>query len=192
MTSTILPTSKANYPKGILPAFYSPELTPEVIERYKDQIFTVCVLPSGGLPVVIVIYPDRLHVYNDITELKYSAFNQDIYAKAIGEHEVALRSTLHGNALFGWIYQECTKNIQVFHIWSTIKSVWLDSRQIEVLRRTEPNFAQKIRLPQVEAMDTLGTLTKSYIFDPDKGLGKMWLFVKSINDPGLFFVQKQN
>jgi len=185
----ILPTSKANYPKSTLPAFDFPPLTPCAIEAYKDQQFVVHMLPNGGLPVVIAINPDRLHVYNETTEFKYNAFSQDVYAKAIGEHEVALRSILPGNALFGWIYPD-DNIIRLFHIWSVVKSEWLDTRQIETLRRNESYFTQKVRLPQVEAIDTLENLVKSYRFNPPKEFNHMWIFVKSVNDPGVFFVKR--
>jgi len=187
-TTIILPEIKANYPRGTIPAFNFPSLTPEVVEKYKDQQFVLSTIRGGGLPVVIAINPDRLHVYNDTVEFKYNAFNHDIYAKAIGEHEVMLRNDLPGNVLFGRMYQE-SNIIRLFHIWNTVKSAWLDTRQIEMLRRTLVRLSEKVRLPEVETIDTLENLRQSIYFDPTHGLKNFWIFIKSVNDPGLFFVR---
>jgi len=184
----VLPSQKAPYPKDDLPGFHPPALTEEVVEQYKDRPFVAYTVPDGGLPVVVVIKPDRLHIYDDVAELKYDAFNQDLYAKNIGPVETKLRFNLPGNALFGWIYQQegPGEAIQLFHVWNAEKSAWLDHKQIGMLQRTYGSLTSHIRWPRVQAIKTLGDLQGEDMYWDEDSM----VYTVSVNDPGVIFIWK--
>jgi len=173
--SVMLPMSKDIYSPAI-PKFNIPEITNEDIEKYLHLQFAVYTSQIGGekFPLVIVAHSDRLHVYNDISELKYNAFNADLYSKAVGECEMSLRKLMAGYVLYGFI--NTNGGMEIFHVWDFDKSVWLNVDQFEAL---STKVTARITLPKIykrcHIMSQVPSMTD--------------LFIKNVNDPGLFFIQ---
>ena len=193
----ILPSNKAPFSKSI-PPFILPELTEEDVEKYQDQRFGLYSfkVEEGALPVVIAVHPDRIHVFNDRSELKYNAFNQDLYSKALGFAEVELRKNVSEMVIYGFILdweqipnrivpsiakcllKEYGADIHVFHIWNNTRQEWLDSNQYDKLQLPRPF--------QKSAMDTSSTLRN--IIEIWKQIpSKKCHVIKNINDPAIFF-----
>ena len=178
----ILPQKKAPYPSSI-PKFDFPVLTEEDYERYKNDQFVVFSFARGGLPVVITVHSDRLHIYDDTGELKYNAFAEDLYSKSIGAYEVVFRKHLAGHVFYGWVYPNPPRQpIELFHVWNFDKKVWLDTKQTAYLSKSNRPMFSNIGLPNIAIYGTLEGVKQKINVEND------WVFVKSINDPGLFFV----
>jgi len=183
---TIYYTANKGPYSHILPKFNFPKASYPEYEQYREQQFVVHTLNNGGLPIVFVVKSDRLHIYNDIHELKYTPFGEDLYSRVVGTHEVILRKIVPNLAFFGWIYpiEQRIRPIELFHIWDLEKSVWLDIRRTEMLHKT--NFPPEIRLPQIREAGKLGEIRAEIAKYESDGFS---VCVKNVNDTGIFFIQ---
>ena len=174
--SIILPAAKSPYSRTI-PPFDFPEITDSEIDKYRGMQFVIytSVVEGDKFPLVIAIHPERLHVYNDVAELKYNAFNQDLYSGVIGECEISLRQSIPGYVLYGFINTK--SEIEVFHIWDFNKRLWQDTNQFGAFRF---KITPIIKMPKIYTRGSFGELPR---FACD-------CFVKSVNDPALFFVNR--
>jgi hypothetical protein len=127
-------------------------MTERVFEEKQNHRVVIYPVPPGGLPIVICLLPDRLHVYNDVAELKYHSFNQDLYSQAIGPYDAVMRKILPNHVLYGYIYED--KSVNLFHIWDFEDRNWLDINQIGKLRHgiysDFPDYAIKLPIRWIE------------------------------------------
>ena len=158
----------------LIPKFEIPQITEEDIEKYAHLQFAVYELSVTGdkLPLVIAVHQDRLHVYNDVAELKYNAFNEDLYSQAISDCEILLRRLASGYVLWGFV--NANGDVEVFHAWDFNRSIWLDVNQFEAMR---DKISSKISLPRLHKRCMINDLLQS----------SKDLFIKSVNDPSIYF-----
>jgi len=174
----MLPQIKAPYSRSI-PKFELRGPSKEEIEQLQDLPFCIYSATITDLPVVLVVKPDRLHVYNDIAELKYDAFNQDLYSKTIGPTEIALRAIVPGLVLYGHISVPEGK-VAVHNVWNYNSQQWLGFNPFESLRLPPP-----LILPSGSQTATLRHLLEAFGKVADKNTR---FIIKCVNNTGIFFV----
>ena len=169
---------------SVLPKFEFPALTDDLITQHGQK--DVAIYPTmEGEPIVIAVKPDRLHIYVEfegkMQELKYNAFNEDKYSQFIGSREEKLRGLIPGWTLFGYF----SDRISVFHVWDNSTKKWLDTRQTEIPHIGRIHMPRQLTAGKLEQLS--GKFQCLMTTDEDKNIQ---IFVRSINDPGLFWVVK--
>ena len=174
---------------SVVPKFDFPRLTDELVEQYRNmEVAIYAVQKDRAEPIVIAVKPDRLHIYIEfdgkMQELKYNAFNKDVYSSLIGKYEEKLRNAIPNFTLFGYFYapngDEFEQDrIETFNIWDTSRELWLDTKEVN-----KPDIG-KIRMPN---MRTTGILWQLYDKMHIITEGKRRVLIRSINDTNLFFL----
>jgi len=176
---------------SVIPKFDFPILTDELVQQHENlEVAIYSVQSYRAEPIVIAVKPDRLHVYIEfegkMQELKYNAFNKDMYSTLIGKHEEKLRNTIPNLVLFGYFYPPNgdefeRERIETFNIWDANRLAWLNTRQVDM---------QDIGGIKMPNMRTTGILWQLYDKINMITEGKRRLFIRSINDTELSFLTK--